>query len=209
MTAQSRPESVRCFIAVKLPSAALARLREAQDYLRSAEPGWKWVDPEMFHITLKFLGQEERQRLEALWSDAGAAARAIAAFQIALRGLGVFPNPSAPRVVWAGLSEGAAEMKSLAETIEETCSRHGVEPEKRPFAAHLTLGRARQPGPSPALAEAVKRYEDTEFGGGMIDRVLLMQSTLRRSGAVYTAIGEHALRTVAGVSAPAHHGDTA
>jgi 2'-5' RNA ligase len=186
-------ESVRCFIAVKLPGEATESLREAQARLRGAEAGWKWVDPEAFHITLKFLGQVERQRLEATWQSVRAAVSGTKAFAVALRGLGAFPNLRAPRVAWAGISGGATELAALAAKIEEACSQHRFEREKRPFAAHLTLGRAREAGPSPELAAIVGELGETEFGGGPIDKVLLMESTLRPTGAVYSVVGEQPL----------------
>lgn len=188
-----RRESLRCFIAVKLPAEARDSLSQAQARLRAAEPGWKWVNPDTFHVTLKFLGQVERERLEATWQSVRAAISGKRAFRVALRGLGVFPNLRAPRVAWAGINDGATDLAALAAEVEEACSRHGFEREKRPFAAHLTLGRARLAGPSPALAAIVQECAESQFGGGPVDRVLLMQSTLRPTGAVYTVIGEQAL----------------
>lgn len=186
-------DSLRCFIAVKLPPEAMESLGEAQARLRAAEPGWKWVNPDAFHVTLKFLGQVERERLEATWQSVSAAISGTRVFTLALRGLGAFPNLRAPRVAWAGISAGADELTAMAARADEACSQHGFEREKRPFAAHLTLGRAREPGPSPALATVVQEFEGSEFGGGPVDKVLLMQSTLRPTGAVYTVIGEQAL----------------
>jgi 2'-5' RNA ligase len=114
-------------------------------------------------------------------------------FSMALKGLGVFPNLRAPRVAWAGISQGAAELMALAARVEEACSKHGFEREKRPFAAHLTLGRAREVGPSSALAGIVGELAETDFGAGRVDRVLLMQSSLRPTGAIYSVIGEQPL----------------
>ncbi|MFB3881166.1 MAG: RNA 2',3'-cyclic phosphodiesterase [Armatimonadota bacterium] len=187
-------DSLRCFIAVKMPVAAVERLTEAQQRLRAAEPDWKWVNPEMFHITLKFLGQVERRRLEGCWREAQEALGEAQRFSVAVKGLGVFPSLRAPRVAWAGISEGAEELASIAAKVEAVCNRHGFEREKRPFAAHLTLGRARQARPSSALTAAVDEFGEVEFGSGTVDRVLLMQSTLRPTGASYTAIGEQSLR---------------
>ncbi len=188
-------EVLRCFIAIKMPAEATERLREAQERLQAAEPEWKWVDPTTFHITLKFLGYVERERLDLTWLNVQAVVQGTLQFSVALRGLGVFPGIRAPRVAWAGISQGGEEMAALAVGIEEVCSRHGFEPEKRPFSPHLTLGRARLPRPSPTLAAVVGEFAQTELGGGKIDEVLLMQSTLQRTGAIYTVIGGQPLRS--------------
>jgi 2'-5' RNA ligase len=188
-------ETLRSFIAVKLPPEALARLAEAQARLCKAEPGWKWVDPKSFHVTLKFLGAVPRADLEALWRSVTEALAGAPAFAVTLRGLGAFPNLRAPRVAWAGIERGAAELTALAEKVEHACAALGFAGEKRPFAAHLTLGRAREPKPNLDLARAIEELAEVELGEAAVDRVLLMKSTLTPKGAIYEALAEHLLQT--------------
>ncbi len=184
---------MRSFVAVAVPPEAAGLIRAAQERLRAAEPGIKWVDAESFHITLKFLGEVERGRLQATWESVSEALAGVRPFTMHFRGVGAFPNLHRARVVWAGVAEGAAELSELAKRTEGACSEHEFERERRPFAAHLTLGRAREPGPSPALAEVMQELADVELGPVEVGRVLLMRSELTRGGAVYGELGAKAL----------------
>ena len=189
MTAQ-----VRSFIAVSVPPEAAVNLRTAQDRLREADPGVKWVNPENFHITLKFLGNVDRRILTDLWHSVGEALNGTPPFTMRFRGLGAFPNADRPRVVWAGIGDGASELTQLATRVEEACAQHGFEREKRAFHAHLTLGRARRPGPSPALASILTGLAEADLGETDIDRTLLMKSELARSGAIDSVLEQQPLR---------------
>jgi len=100
-------EPIRSFIAVKLPPESAERIRAAQERLRAADADVKWVDAASFHITLKFLGGVQQDRLSALWRSVTAALEGSRPIALHLRGIGAFPNPGRARVVWAGATEGA------------------------------------------------------------------------------------------------------
>ncbi len=186
-------DSVRCFVAVKAPLGRAENLRHAQARLRAAEGDWKWVDPDTFHITLKFLGDVERTTIPELWASVSGAVGDTQEFKMQFRGLGVFPNARAPRVAWAGIDAGAAELRELAGKVEAACSARGFDRERRPFKAHLTLGRARRPRTSPALAALVQEMAEAGLGEAVVDRVLLMESTLTPKGALHDVLEEHLL----------------
>jgi len=186
-------ESIRTFIAVKIPLDAIDRLREAQNRLRAAEADWKWVKPDTFHITLKFLGDVEQGRISALWESVCGAVAESRPFAMALRGLGAFPNVHTPRVAWVGIDEGSAALVGLAAKVEGACEQHGFPPEDRPFRAHLTLGRARRPAPNPSLASAIEAMAEADLGEAEVDRILLMKSQLTPRGAQYEVLEEHLL----------------
>jgi len=186
-------ESVRSFIAVPVPAETASRLAAAQERLRASGDDIKWVRPESIHLTLKFLGAVEPERLRALWQSLREALAGQRSFMARLRGLGAFPGPARARVVWAGLAEGAEELGALAARVEEVCAQHGFPPEERPFRAHLTLGRVRRPAPNPGLEAAIAAGADAELGEVPVERVLLMKSELRRDGARYHVLDEIAL----------------
>jgi 2'-5' RNA ligase len=145
-----------------------------------------WVAPDNFHLTLKFLGRVDATRLDAV---AGALARASAGcrpFALQVRGLGAFPTPARPRVLWAGVDEGAVPAAGLAGRIDAALVELGFEPESRPFSAHVTLGRVREPRPNHALAPALAGGDT--FGRQHVDRLALMRSELSPGGARYTEL---------------------
>jgi len=178
-------ERIRSFIAVGVPPEKAGKLRTTLDQLRSADPGVKWVNPDGFHITLKFLGGIEKERLSLVWSSVRDALDGMRRFQMSFRGIGVFPSLNRARVVWAGVADGAQELRELAARVEQVCAKHGFEREKRPFAAHLTLGRARQVGVSPELAALMKRLVEVELGKADVNSVQLLRSELTPQGAIY------------------------
>ncbi len=183
-------EPIRSFIAVKIPPESAERIGAGQARLRAAGADVKWVDPQSFHITLKFLGGVEKERLADVWQSVEAALDGTAAFTMRFRGVGAFPNPGRPRVIWAGIVEGAAELREMAARVEAACETHGFERERRPFRAHVTLGRVRRPAPNAALEAAMGEQTEAELGEARVDRALLMKSELTRAGAVYTILEE-------------------
>jgi 2'-5' RNA ligase len=137
------------------------------------------------HVTVKFLGQIDDARVPAVAEALAGAASRVAAFEVAVRGLGAFPSPSRARVIWAGL-EGAEPLAALAGEVDRALAALGVPPESRAFAAHVTLGRAREARPNSALARALARPVD--FGRLPVTRLSLMRSELRPQGSRYTEL---------------------
>jgi len=163
-----------------------ARLAAAVERLRPLAPGVGWVTRDNVHLTLKFLGGVESPRLAAIESALSTAATGHGAFELTVRGLGAFPTPMRPRVLWAGVAGGVAELTALAARIDDALHALGVPRETRPFAAHVTLGRVREPRANPRLAEALDASET--FGRQPVTRVSLMRSDLSPRGARYTEL---------------------
>ena len=145
---------------------------------------------------MKFLGRVDEARVPAIAGAIRAAASGTAAFEVGVHGLGAFPSPFRPRVVWAGL-EGAQLLAALAAEVDGALAALGIPRESRPFAAHVTLGRARELRRNPALAEALARPAD--FGRLRVTRLSVMRSDLGSGGARYTELTSVGL---AGASSP-------
>jgi RNA 2',3'-cyclic 3'-phosphodiesterase len=140
------------FVGLGVPDAQREALAGHLAECARRAPAYRWVEPEALHLTLRFLGGVEPDLLARV-ADRLAAIRS-APFRMALGGQGTFGPRSAPRVVWLGLSEGAEACASLAGLVERACLAADMEPEPRPFRAHLTLARARREGERlPALPE--------------------------------------------------------
>jgi 2'-5' RNA ligase len=164
-----------------------ARLAAAVERLRPLAPGVAWVARDNVHLTLKFLGNVETARLaEIERALAGAAGARIAPFDLDIHGLGAFPSRTRSRVLWAGVGAGGAEAAALAAGVEEALAGLGFPREPRPFAAHVTLGRVREPRANPRLADALDT--SAPFGRQRVARVSLMRSELSSRGARYTEL---------------------
>jgi len=186
-------ENIRSFLSVPIAPELAGSVGAVQESLRAAGPDVKWVNPESFHITLKFLGDVQRERLEALWPSVEGALDGVPRFRLRLHGVGAFPNPGRPRVIWAAVAEGATELTALAAAVEKACGLHGFAEEERPFRAHLTVGRVRRPAPDARLEAAIAEMRDRDLGEMEAGRVLLMRSDLRPGGPVYHILNEKLL----------------
>jgi len=110
-----------------------------------------------------------------------------------VEGLGAFPTPSRPRVVWAGLAGGHEPLAAVAGRVEDELEPLGFEREHRPFSPHVTLGRVREPRLDPRLEAAIREGAAERFGVVRVERLSLMRSDLSPRGARYTELSPHAL----------------
>ena len=145
-----------------------------------------WVARDNVHLTLKFLGNVETARLADVGRALAAAAATRPAFDLEVNGLGAFPTRTRPRVLWAGVGAGAAETAAVAAGVDDALAGLGFDRESRPFAAHVTLGRVREPRVNPRLAQALEAA--TAFGRQRISHISLMKSELSPRGARYTEL---------------------
>jgi len=185
---------VRSFLAVLLPDALRAALDAAAADVRQRAPRVAWVRAENLHLTLRFLGSVDEATLGRVREALDAATEATAPFGVTLGGLGGFPTPRAPRVIWAGVVTGAEALAELHARLEGALAqRGGLRPEGRPFHAHVTLGRARDPRGAPELAELLGERRGG-FGEVMVAAVHLMRSDLDPSGARHSVLARGELR---------------
>jgi 2'-5' RNA ligase len=178
---------IRAFVAVKATPDFTAKVAEVRARLEKRLAGIRWVEPENFHLTLKFLGDIAESRIEPIVTALSRVTRATPRFTMTGRGLGVFPDFRRPRVLWMGL-EGEA-LGRLAGEVEKVCEELGFHPEPREFSPHLTIGRWRglvrgQAG----LNQEVARWKDYSFGEWRVTEMTLFQSRLGSGGARYTAL---------------------
>ena len=175
---------IRAFIAVAIDPEIVEKIAAAITEIKPRIAGVRWVAPGNFHITLKFLGSVDESTIDPIGELLCAHLRLFQRFTINAKGLGVFPGPRRPRVLWVGLS--GDHLVSLASRIESALQPLGFTPETRQFTPHLTIGRWREQAPAIAsLASDLKKWQAHEFGNFSVENVTLMQSVLRPDGAIY------------------------
>jgi 2'-5' RNA ligase len=182
-------DRLRAFLAVSLPDEARACAAEAVERLRSAVPSdVRWVAAENQHLTLKFLGEIAEDRIDALVARAGAKLATVAPFEVALAGFGAFPSAREARVLWLGVARGSAVLAKLARKLDTAARIAGAERDRRPFAAHLTLGRLREP----ARVE-IERFAPPTSVTWTVAEVVLYESRLAPDGARHVPLAHLAL----------------
>ncbi len=185
---------LRTFIAIEIPSEIQNAIHQNTAGLRQTldRSLVRWVPVQNIHMTLKFLGNVSAANLETLDRMLITEASLHQPFTIQVGGLGVFPSPRRPRVIWIGV-EAPETLTSLQHSIESAAARIGYEAESRPFSAHLTIGRVNQRAPGAELQRVRTAIEDTRIpplGTVKVDAVYIFRSDLKPSGAVYTRLYE-------------------
>ncbi|MBM4237279.1 MAG: RNA 2',3'-cyclic phosphodiesterase [Euryarchaeota archaeon] len=180
----------RAFVSVDVESnEKIVRFAEE---LRRAGRTLKVVDPSIIHLTLKFLGETEERIVPEIRQVIERSTAGIHPMRLRLVGAGTFPGGSRIRVVWIGV-EGAGELGVIARRLDEELQIFGFRREGRPFAAHITLARAREPIGMGAVKNTVQKYSKEDFGEQMIRSVRLKRSVLTPSGPAYSTVEEVAL----------------
>ncbi len=186
---------MRTFVAIELPEALKDRIRGRMDRGMRSLPKARWVNPELLHLTLVFLGQTAESDLVTLEAELSATFLRRRAFDLELSGGGTFPPRRSARVAWIG-AEGGASLLTLQEEVATSIHRlFGGAIEKRPFHAHVTLARCRHPW----KRYAVDRYLDLmeDFGDRFrVEEGVLMASELGGSGSRYTRVCKFSLRGI-------------
>lgn len=178
--------TIRSFIALPAPEDVRSRLAEIQQKLRETSADVRWESPEKLHITLKFLGDMEEQKLGPLSGALTEALRGVKAFPLAYGGLGTFPENTAPRIVWAG-TEPSADVDALYRTVESVCSSFGFPRETRTFHPHITIGRVKGTRNLARLTEATKSVTFHPISTECRE-IRLMKSVLRPEGSAYSIL---------------------
>ena len=187
---------VRCFVAVdvRLEGDGLKTYRTIRNALET-NLRVKPVEEENLHLTLRFIGEVEEGTVSRI-ADALRTVR-YHPFTASLRGLGAFPSPSNPRVLWIGVEEGEDDLRKLRDGVERAL--RGIVPrEDEGFAAHLTIARVK--GRSHGTMDVLKEYGDYDFGRLNVAEFKLKRSILSRTGPVYTDIEVYPLVEAGGGS---------
>jgi RNA 2',3'-cyclic 3'-phosphodiesterase len=182
--------SMRLFVALDVSDSVRRRAADLIEMVSgrigAVGAGLAWVPPDRLHVTLLFIGHVDastaddvRRRLSTPYD--------LTPFTVEFRGLGLFPPGGRPRVVWAGIERGSADVGRLH--VETVLRLEGVpfRREARPFSAHLTLGRFREQGPARVRRELLA-LAPPEIGRCTIEAVTLYESRLSPRGAAYIPV---------------------
>jgi RNA 2',3'-cyclic 3'-phosphodiesterase len=184
---------VRVFVAFELPSTIREATAAIQRELTPAKGKIGWVRVDGMHLTLKFLGEISASRLSEIEKALKEAADGTGPLKIVVRGLGVFPGPKNPRVIWVGIESDDDRLCRLQERIDRALTRLGFPRESREFRPHLTLGRVKSSQGVDGMMKALTFHRDFIAGDCLLAELHLYQSELRHEGAVYTKLWSVAL----------------
>jgi 2'-5' RNA ligase len=130
--------SVRLFVALTPPDAAVEELRASTAALRELAPDLRWTRPEQWHVTLTFLGVVADEVVDELARRLNRAAARHPRLSLAFGGGGQFSH----RVLWTGVQGNLDELRRLADSVRAAARRSRLPVEQRPYRPHLTLARS-------------------------------------------------------------------
>ena len=176
---------MRLFVALDLPWALRERLAD----LGTGLPGVRWVPPENFHLTLRFLGELAPYQAEEV--DMALSTLRGRAFSLELCGVGTLEKAGRVTALWAGIARNPA-LEHLRAKVETAVQRAGLPPERRRFSPHVTLARLGEAA-SPRLAGWVQAHNLFRAEPVPVEHFTLFSSLLGADQAVYTAEAEYPL----------------
>jgi 2'-5' RNA ligase len=191
-------EMIRTFVAIELDSALQTALHQVQDKFKRSPLSriGRWVSPDGIHLTLKFLGDVPSDRVEDIRQAIERGCHSFAPFSISLTNPGFFPNARKLRVVWVGVDGDVEQLSALQASIESELKQIGFPAEKRGFQPHLTLARIRDQATTYEREEMAKLISTVKVDASVsmsVQKVSLMRSDLKPTGAVYTRLAAIAL----------------
>jgi len=182
-------ERIRSFVAVDLDEATVReRIATAQKGLDQTRAQLKLVNPEIMHLTLRFLGEIPQTTVE-LVKEAMQGLR-FSPFEVEFSGLGAFPSPNRINVIWVGITRGHEQLNEIFRQLEPKLRQIGLPPDEKGFSPHLTIARVKSALNKAALAEYVTTMREQDFGKIPVRTVRLKKSTLTPRGPIYTTIHE-------------------
>jgi 2'-5' RNA ligase len=182
---------MRAFIAIGLPPDVAAALEPALGALRKADlPGLRPVATGSTHITLRFLGELSKSRLDSIAGALANVARRSRSFELDLDEVGSFPSKGPPGVLWVGLKGDVAAARRLHAVLEVALTELGHPAEKRAFSPHITLARMFRSAAVPDRMRALEILKASAPGPAVfaIESVNLMASELNRYGPRYQVL---------------------
>jgi 2'-5' RNA ligase len=180
---------IRLFVGVGLPEDVAARLAG----ICGGVPGARWVDPESFHLTLRFVGDVPVDVGDDVHDALGALR--FPAFDLELAGVGHFDTGGEVRALWAGVAKSPA-LAQLQRAIEAALVRIGLPREERRFTPHVTLARL-QDAPVPRVSDFLARHALFRAGPFAVGHFTLFSSHRRADGPIYRAEAEYPLALAA------------
>ena len=183
---------MRLFVAAEIGEAlagcAAELIRELQTRTAGAAPRAKvtWIPADRLHLTIRFIGEVDDARAAAIRA-ALEPPLDVEPFALTRAGTGAFPKSGPPRVLWAGIEAGKADLIEAARDVTSRLATAGIAGDDRPYNPHLTLARVRDAAGlrSTALFEGL---EDRRIGTTRVDAITLFQSKLSPKGPLYVPL---------------------
>ncbi len=189
--------NMRAFIAIDLPKEIKNYLNLLEEKLKQSGADVKWVTPINIHLTLKFLGDVDTNKINQITHILDEISLNQAQFPLELGSAGAFPNIKSPRVIWVGINKGDNEVKKIVADLEKEIEKIGIAKEDKPFSSHITIGRVKSNLNREKLTQSLANLTAKADirNPFIINKITLFKSSLTPKGPIYEAVKETSLKT--------------
>jgi RNA 2',3'-cyclic 3'-phosphodiesterase len=180
---------VRAFLSFDIEDPAIKKqLADMQMLAVQTGADLKPVETENIHMTIRFLGDITLNMADKIFLEMQQIK--FKQFLVQLEGLGIFPSLNFPRVLWAGIAQGAEQLSNVFQQLEPKLRGLGLPPEHNAFSPHLTIARVRSPRNKAQLADLVTKNAKYDFGTVEAKCLRLKRSELTPKGPIYSTLKE-------------------
>lgn len=180
-------EPMRLFVALPVPDHIRQWLADSTSEPRTNRWFQKWVHPQDYHVTLKFLGETDPSWVDAVCAALDQAARIVQPFSLVLGQSGWFGPPALPSVWWSGVSGDLGKLRLLQREVNTRLHALGVEPDKRPYSPHITLARRANVSLTRDQLRSISPESNLPSSSWQVEEMVLFRTHMGRSP-MYEAI---------------------
>lgn len=178
---------VRVFIAVDFEDDEIkTNIRKIQDELKKTNNILKFVDPNLAHLTLVFLGEQTEERVEEIKEVM--AEIELPKMKFELKGIGVFPNQNYIRVIWTEVVGDTVILEKIHKELVEKLNARKFKFDTKPLKPHVTIARVKAIKNKENIKLTLNKLQKMKLGAVEVDAIKLKQSVLRPTGPEYTTL---------------------
>jgi 2'-5' RNA ligase len=179
---------MRTFIAVDLPESLKETIEDVESGFELQ--GVKLVEPELLHVTIKFLGEVDASAVSSICKALSQIR--CKPFEATIEGIGTFPKPDYIKIIWLGVT---GNFEVLHQKVEDALASFGFKPDNN-FVAHITLARIKKIDRRrrDRLKESLSSVANIRIGSFTVDMLKLKKSTLTPQGPLYETLCEIPLK---------------
>ena len=183
----------RLFIAIKIvPDQSFTEIYH--DLIsRLSYENLRFVEPDKLHLTLRFLGDTDENKISDIDRLMNKSAEAIKAFTLNINKTGVFGSSYNPRVIWFGIDHNE-NLTHLHTRIETDLNKVGFFPDRQNFVPHLTLSRVKQLKDLKLFQKIIGEFREKEIMKQEVKEFSLIESILMKEGPIYNTLNSYTLK---------------
>jgi 2'-5' RNA ligase len=176
---------MRVFIGIRLDQPTKEKIKQALTPFKKISTPIKWVKPENWHLTLKFIGEVPEDKNNQIMDNQ----YETGPFELSITGFGKFGRENNLNIFWAGIDRNES-LNQIHATIETSLANLGIKKENRPFSGHLTLGRNRKSFYSAQFFSLIEKNQSLPICRFTVKGFQIFESILTPEGPIYKTLQE-------------------